>query len=344
MCKRFLLLIVLLAFPVSHLWPANPFEKARRAHKPKVEITHAERIELWRFPPDIRTRNLFYGAGGKEHAPHTTYTFIKEDMDGTNPKFRVRDERGVKWRVKLGAEPRPETAASRLLWAVGYSTNQFYFLPSIKVADLPERLHRGQNLAGPNGTFRNVEMKRFPVNEQKIANWHWRHNPFIGTREFNGLRVMMAVLNNWDLKDDNNAVIALDQSGEREEVYRVSDLGASFGFTGASWRIVMRRGDVHAYGRTRFISKVTPEYVDFNVPTRPALVYIFNPPGLIFRLRMRWIGRHIPRADARWVGQLLAQLSPEQIRDAFRAGGYSPQEVEGYAQALEGRIRQLNNL
>lgn len=59
---------------------------------------------------------------------------------------------------------------------------------------------------------------------------------------------------------------------------------------------------------------------------------------------MRWIGRHIPRKDVRWIGQLLAQLSPEQIRDSFRAAGYSPAEVEGYAKVVEGRIGELENL
>jgi len=39
----------------------------------------------------------------------------------------------------------------------------------------------------------------------------------------------------------------------------------------------------------------------------------------------------------------LAQLSPEQIRDAF-ALGYTPDEVEGFSKVVEGRIAQLNKL
>ena len=35
----------------------------------------------------------------------------------------------MKWRVKLGVEARPETVASRLVWAVGYYANEDYFLP-----------------------------------------------------------------------------------------------------------------------------------------------------------------------------------------------------------------------
>ncbi len=33
-----------------------------------------------------------------------------------------------------------------------------------------------------------------------------RDDPFEDTREWNGLRVMMALMNNWDLKDENNAI------------------------------------------------------------------------------------------------------------------------------------------
>jgi hypothetical protein len=340
------LLLVTFILTCSGICPlaASPPGKKASHHEKIEESTRAERIELWRPPRDIRSRDLFYGPGGKEHAPHTTYTFIKEDLHGTKPKLLVYDENGIKWRVKMGAEVRPETTASRLLWAVGYSTNEFYFLPNIKIEGLPAHLHRGQNLIRPDGTILNVEMRRKVKGAKKIDTWHWRHNPFTGTRELNGLRVMMALLNNWDLKDDNNAVYEVGNSGQREEIYWVSDLGASFGSTGATWRYVMSRGGVRAYSHSRFIRRVTSQYVDFNLPTRPALIYIFNPPGLIMRLRMRWIGRRIPRADARWVGSLLAQLSPGQIRDAFRGGGYSPEDVENYAQVLERRIRELNSL
>ena len=265
-------------------------------------------------------------------------------MHGTNPKLKVRDKNGIKWRVKLGVEARPETVASRLLWAVGYSTNQFYFLPSAKVEGLPSHLHRGQNFISPDGTMRNVEMRRKVKTESKIGLWSWRHNPFVGTRELNGLRVMMALLNNWDLKDDNNAIYEVERPDHREEDYLVKDLGASFGTTGLSWTAKKGIGNYESYVHSRFIRKVTPDYVDFNVPTRPALIVFFNLPEFIRRLQLRWIGKHIPRADARWIGQLLAQLSHEQIRDAFRAAGYSPAETEEYAQAVEARIRGLDDL
>jgi hypothetical protein len=317
------------------------------APKANGEITHSAPVLLWRTPALIASRNLFYGPGGPEHQPHGTFTFLKEDMGGSNPKFVVRDQGGVKWKVKLGPEARPETVASRLTWAVGYFTNEDYFLQDLQIRNMPAHLHRGQKLVGPDGSVHNVRLKRYLEGERKIGDWHWRQDPFSGTRELNGLRVMMALINNWDLKDVNNSVyqeVDSGGSGGPEEIYMVSDLGASFGTSGLNCPHEKAKGNVESYSRSKFVSKITPSYVDFSVPARPALVYVFNPWEFFNRLRLCWIGKHIPRADARWIGQLLVQLSGKQIRNAFEAAGYSPQDVEGFSRVVENRIAELNKL
>jgi hypothetical protein len=85
-----------------------------------------------------------------------------------------------------------------------------------------------------------------------------------------------------------------------------------------------------AFRESKWLGKTSSEYVDFKVPAPPALNH--------------WIGRRIPIADAKWMADLLARLTPAQIRDAFRAAGYSPQEVEGFASVIEQRIRALKAL
>jgi hypothetical protein len=300
---------------------------------------------LWRNPTDIASRDLFYGPGGEQHQPHGPFTFIKEDLDGTNPKFDVRDADGVKWKVKLGEEARPETVATRLVWAAGYFTDEDYFLPDIHVAAMPRRLHRGQKLVGPGGSMHNVRLKRHVKGEEKLGNWRWHMDPFTNTRELNGLRVTMALINNWDLKDENNKVLEYEHKEEGpEQIYEVSDLGASFGTTGRHRSRAVSKGSLQSYSRSQFITKVTPDFVDFKSPSRPSFVLIVNPREYISRVHLEWIGRHIPRADARWLGELLARLSPEQIHDAFRAAGYSPQEIEGFSKIVQSRISQLNEL
>ena len=154
---------------------------------------------------------------------------------------------------------------------------------------------------------------------------------------------MVALMNSWDLKDENNAIYQREDEGGRK-IYAISDLGASFGTTGYSWTQAMAKGNLNSYRHSKFISKIRPEFVDFNVPTRPALIYFFNLPGLIKRLQMRWIGKHIPREDARWMGAELSRLSSRQIEDAFRSAGYSPAEVEGFSRVVEERIAELAKL
>jgi hypothetical protein len=69
-----------------------------------------------------------------------------------------------------------------------------------------------------------------------------------------------------------------------------------------------------------------------------------DPPEVIRRIHLEWIGKNVPRQDAKWMGQLLARLSAQQVRDAFRAGGYSPDEAEQFAKLLEQRISVLTDL
>ena len=303
-----------------------------------VESAKGAARGLWE-PADIPSRNLYYGPGGAAGRPGKRFTFIKEDLDGTNPKFDVRDENGVKWKVKLGPEVHAETAASRLVWALGYHADEDYFVAVLHVTHLPKRLHRGQDLIAADGTIRNARLKR-DAGRKKIGYWKWHSAPFAGTHEFNGLRVLMAVINNWDLKNVNNAIYEHDG----QHIYQVSDLGASFGTTGVLLHKQKAKGNLRAFRHSKFITKVTSERVSFATPSLPSFPYLFAPWDYIARARLRWIGRNISRADAKWMGELLGQLSAKQIQDAFRAAGYSESEVDGFTEAVQRRVAQLNAL
>ncbi len=296
------------------------------------------RAVLWTDPEDIQSRDLFYGPGGSSHVPQGPFTFVKEDLEGTNPKFDVKDQDGTKWKAKMGNEARPETVAARIVWAVGYSANEDYFVPEIKVDGMPARLHRGWKLVGADGTISNVRLKR--EGEKKVGTWAWRQDAFTGTREMNGLRTLMAVINNWDLKDENNAIY---KQGD-QRVYMISDLGASFGCPGRCWPMASSKGDLQKYNQSGFIRQTGPETVSFQAPARPRFMYAVNPKEYLRRIHLEWIGRNVPRSDAKWMGELLARLSQRQIQDAFRAAGYSQQDVEQFASVLQRRISALTDL
>jgi hypothetical protein len=335
-CNLWLLSVSILAVSVQ----GEPPEKSKPVESTVRRAENAPGT-LWREPTDIGSRDLFYGPGGERHQPSgKTFTFVDEDTDGSNPKYNVRDSDGVKWKIKLGAEARPETAASRLVWAAGYFTNEDYFLPELNVTGLPAHLHRGQDLIGHRGEMHDARLKRHLKGEEKIESWRWHEDSFSGTREWNGLRVLMALINNWDLKDENNGVFDTPEG----RLYLVSDLGASFGTTGYDPRQTVAKGNLHSYEHSHFITKERDETVSFGTPSRPAMLVVFNPIRFTSRMNLRWIGHGIPRDDARWMGELLGRLSQKQIRDAFRAAGYSPDEAEGYARVVEKRIALLRAL
>ena len=266
------LAVALLGSPTifHNLSPHNSTQRTRSGIVTLVDDAHAV---LWSEPTDVERRDLFYGPGGRAHQPHGTFTFVREDLDGSHPKFEVRDADGVQWKAKLGTEARPETVASRLLWAVGYSAEEEYFVDEIRVNEMPAHIHRGQRMIDSNGTMHGVRLKRESDDRTKVGEWSWHQNPFTGTRELNGLRVLMAVINNWDLKDINNSVFELKQPHEEAantRVYEVSDLGSSFGSAGLE-RTDRSNGDLRTYRRTPFITHLTSDEVQFDVPRRPGL-------------------------------------------------------------------------
>jgi hypothetical protein len=317
--------------------------QAQSQSQTKPKNTKPKNAVLWTDPGDINARNLFWGSGGKERQPKPPAEFVEEDMHGTNPKFDVEDSAGEKWRVKMGPEARPEVAASRLLWAVGYTTNDNYFLPMLHVNKMPAHLRRGQAFSGSGGDVPNVRLQRRPKGLKRVGNWNWNVNPFVGTREFNGLRVMMALLRNWDLYDDNTAILADEHDAERG-VYMVTDLGATFGTTGRRYHHRNSVGKLDAYQQGRLVKRIRPDSVDLAFPSMPPLSFVVDVPFYRNQLHVHSIGKNIPRADAKWIGSLLAQLSPDQIRDAFRAAGYSPIIVEGFTAAILSRIKELKDL
>src|SRR5262249_49374779 len=150
------------------------------------------------------------------------------------------------------------------------------------------------------------------------------------------LRVIMSLVNNWDLKESNNAIEVVD--GQRH--YLVSDVGASFGNTGNAFT---RSKSVPAqYARSRFIEEAKPKYVDFVLHDRPFVLGAADIHNYAVRTHMQDVTKHIPRADALWLGQLLSRLSEQQIRDCFRASGYRPEEVDELTRTLLHRISELN--
>src|SRR5262245_55799399 len=59
---------------------------------------------LWSQPKNIAALDLFHGPGGKNHRPRGPFRFLEEDREGSTPKLKIKDSKGVTWIVKLGEE------------------------------------------------------------------------------------------------------------------------------------------------------------------------------------------------------------------------------------------------
>ena len=154
----------------------------------------------------------------------------------------------------------------------------------------------------------------------------WENNPFMNSPEFKGLKVLMVMLNNWDMKDDNNEILARrgDTSGEGELRYIISDLGATFGKTGGFFS--RSRNEAADYAKAQFIKAVNGDVIDFSYSGKNQKLF-----------------ENLTVADARWLSNLFKRLSDEQIKDAFRSANYSAEEVDMLAGALKTRIAALGN-
>ncbi|MDT5293322.1 MAG: hypothetical protein QOJ76_202 [Acidobacteriota bacterium] len=281
---------------------------------------------LWQEPTDIGSRNLLLGPGGEEMKPDISQVIWEETPpgEGYSVKWHVRDASGKKWVVKVGNEAQPETAAVRLLWAAGYPTEINYLVPCVQITNAPKPRKPVKRCEGKG--FANVRFEARPQGQTRLDMWSWSQNPFMGTKEFQGLVVLMGLVNNWDLKDENNKIIYVPgESGDGELRYVISDLGATFGKTGGP--ISHSRNEPKKYVRTSLINKVEGDRVKFD--------YAGKNKGLFGNITVE---------QAKWIGDLLSQLSEEQVKDAFRAANYSPEEVEGLSQEVLARINELHSL
>lgn len=279
---------------------------------------------LWREPRDIASRDLLLGPGGEQMKPDVSrLTFIEEETGGYSKKYRVKDAQGRVWVAKLGKEAQSETAAVRLVWAVGYTTEINYLVPEVTIPG--------------KGTFENVRFEARPENVKRYDEWEWTSNPFSGKRELQGLKVLMALLENWDLKNDNNRVLLVRDDGRNELHYVVSDLGTTFGKTGGQ---TLFHSPVAYFKGIKGSRNEPDDYVEDK--------FIDDVEGNKVRLHYSGknsdIMRDITVADAKWIGGLLSQLSDRQIEDAFRAANYTPEEVGLLAGAVRKRIQELTNL
>jgi hypothetical protein len=280
-------------------------------------LGQSELAEFWQNPDDLRARDLFWGPWGRRYAPNASeaFKFVEEKTTGFSPGLTVVDQDGVEWSVKQGAEAQTEVVVSRILSAVGYHQPPVYYVDQW-------RLDGG---ASPGmqkpGRFR-PKLKGL----HNAGEWSWQENPFVGSDAYGGLIALMMLMNGTDLKNSNNTLYEVGPELGREvhRMYVVRDVGAAFGETG---KIEPRRGDPFVFAKERFILGVDKGHVRFNY----------------HGLHKEIVAQVTPH-DLQWMVELVSKLSPQQWKDAFRAGGYGPGTSEAFITRLMEKLEEARRL
>lgn len=285
---------------------------SQSVHLPKEKPTAEQMAELWIEPES--GRDLFWGVGGKHHAPRAdvTYTAVNSDHAGFSVSYDVEDPDGTEWSAKIGPEAQTEVAMSRILWGLGYHQPPVYYLPSWKL-----KTEDGEQKVESEARFR-PKLKDL---HRERGFWLWEDNPFLGTRPLNGLLVIMLMLNSTDLKNDNNTIYKLKEPLEgARRWYVVRDLGAALGETG---KMFPRRNWLAGFEQAGFIRSVKGNQIEFD-----------------YRGRHQELLQMITPADVRWASRRMRTLTDEQWRDAFRAANYTKEMTDRYLRKISEKIAQ----
>jgi hypothetical protein len=298
---------------------------------------------FWRDPGPIEKLDFGNGSAWAGRPPQPPFRFVDESLAGTNPKIRVVDANGTKWMMKFGEEGRPQTFAALVVSALGYVALPTYFVSKGTVLDIGP-LQRAAKYVKSDGRFASASLE--PYLDSSIhwsddaASWSWDANPFLGTRQLKGLKILVMLFANWDNKDardletswttagtpGSNTAILTYPSGEAR--YLVTDWGASMG----TWGSYLTRSKWNCTG--------------FDLQTKE-----FVKVGRGDVLQWGYLGRHtqdfvadIELDDVHWLLMYLGRITDAQLKDGLLASGASQTEAGCFTRALRKRITALQAL
>jgi hypothetical protein len=280
---------------------------------PTAPVSSQQLAELW-VDPGPQPRDLFLGVGGMQYAPSpdAVYTLEAKDEAGFSVSFDVRDPMKGEWSAKIGPEAQTEVVVSRLLWGLGYHQPPMSYLPSWTIEEKGVRRRESEARFRP----------KLPQLKRTEEYWRWSDNPFLGTREFRGLLVVLLMLNSTDLKDDNNATYLLDQPWDgARRWYVVRDLGAALGVTG---KLFPRRNWLEGFEKEGFIKGVRRDgSIEFHYDGRhQELLSLIRP------------------IDLQWAAERMQRITDAQWRDAFRAANYPEFAAERFISRIKQKVAE----
>jgi hypothetical protein len=326
---------IVATFWTLHLvWRLHGVWRIRRAGpRPLLATRH----RIWHGVDRDEATDLRFGPGGESYVPTPPLEFVEELLSGSHPCVSVRDAKQRLWRVKWGAEAKPETFCVRFAAACGYFAEVTHYVATGRI-DGVTTLTRARGSVGEGGTFSDA---RFELEDRSVRmlfdeySWAWNDNPFVGTKQLDGLKIVVMLLSNWDTKDrrdvsrgSNTAIFEYRVSRFASEArYLMIDWGGAMGKWGTT--VVSRsRWDVDGFEAQTpaFVSAVHDEVVDFGYQGQ----------------RTAEIAHGIPVDHVRWFYKRARRITEPALREGLLVSGATEDEAIRFARALVTRIQALH--
>jgi len=208
-----------------------------------------------------------------------------------------------------------------------------YYVARGQIRGIDKPLKRAASEIHGDGYF---ESARFQLRSSdpkflEGAGWSWVNNPFRGSPQVHGLKIVMMLVSDWDNKDardegrDSNLAIFQEQTptGLRYR-YFVADWGGSMG----KWGNMASRSKWDAEG----FSAQTPSFVHGR---EGALEWGYTGQRTEDQVR------GVRVSDIQWLLKYLGRVTDDQIRAGLVSCGATPEEIELFTRSLRDRIGQL---
>jgi hypothetical protein len=286
------------------------------------------RARVWHAVP-TSSLDIARGPRGKgSFAPNALVdcTYVDRNMGGNTPKFACRLANGDQVKVKYGrdnGEVYAEVAASRLLWALGFSADAMYPVrvrchgcPGAKPGEAsvlfdPATIERG--IAGPS------------LADERGEGWSWPELDAVAPRgarstraQRDALKLLAAMLQHTDSKREQQRLICevkVKADGRcPQPLAYVSDLGKTFGKVNLLNRDLPGSVDLDAWSRTPVWSGSAGCQANAGITMTGTL----KDP-------------EISDAGRQLLVRLLGQLSDGQVRDLFRVARFPVRDSEDAA-------------